>query len=50
MLNCTAMMLFILWMLGLAAGFTMHGFIHAFLVVAIILTIINLMSDRKPAV
>jgi hypothetical protein len=50
MLHWIALMLFVLWMLGLAAGFTMHGFIYAFLVLAIILTVINFMSDRRPAV
>ena len=50
MLHWTALRLFVLWMLGLAAGLTIYGFIYAFLIVAIILTVINCRSDRKPVV
>jgi hypothetical protein len=50
MLNWIAIVLFALWMVGLMAGFMMHGFIHAFVVVAVIMVLVNLISDRKSVV
>lgn len=50
MLYSFAIVLFVLWVAGLVTGLTMHGFIHTFIVVAIIMALIKLMSDRKPAV
>jgi hypothetical protein len=50
MLIWIAIVLFTLWMAGLMAGFTLHGFIHTLLVVAFIMLLIDLISDRKPVV
>ena len=50
MLYSIAIVLFVLWMAGLVAGLAFHGLIHTLLVVAFILVVINLMSDRKPVV
>jgi hypothetical protein len=50
MLYSIAIVLFVLWMAGLAAGLAFHGLIHTLLVLAIILTLSNLRSDRKPVV
>ena len=45
-----AIVLFVLWMAGLVAGFMIYGLIHAFLLLAIILAMISLMSEIKPSV
>jgi hypothetical protein len=37
-------------MMLMGAGFTMHGFIHALLVVTIIMLLIDLISECKPDV
>jgi hypothetical protein len=41
--------LLVLWLLGLVSGYTLSGFIHILLVVALILLIINLISGRRVA-
>jgi Family of unknown function (DUF5670) len=42
-----AIVLIILWVLGLVTSYTMGGFIHALLVIAIIVILVNLISGRK---
>jgi len=39
--------LLILWLLGLVSSYTMGGFIHLLLVIAVIILIINLVSGRR---
>lgn len=39
--------LLILWLLGLVSSYTMGGFIHLLLVVAVVVLIINLISGRR---
>ena len=39
--------LLILWLLGLITSYTLGGFIHVLLVVAIILLIVRLISGRR---
>ena len=39
--------LLILWVLGLVSGYTMSGFIHILLVIAVVVLIINLIQGRK---
>ncbi len=39
--------LLILWVLGLVSGYTMSGFIHILLVIAVVILIINLIQGRK---
>jgi hypothetical protein len=39
--------LLILWLLGLVSGYTLGGFVHILLVVAVIVIIINLVSGRR---
>jgi hypothetical protein len=39
--------LLVLWLLGLVSSYTMGGFIHILLVLAIIVLIINLVSGRR---
>jgi len=48
MLYTIAVVLIILWLLGLVTSYTMGGFIHILLVVAIVMVLINLISGRKP--
>ncbi len=39
--------LLILWVLGLVSGYTIGGFIHILLVIAVVVLIINLVSGRR---
>jgi len=39
--------LLILWLLGLVSGYTISGFIHILLVVALVVLIINLIQGRR---
>jgi len=39
--------LLVLWLLGLVSGYTMSGFIHILLVIAVVILIINLVSGRR---
>ena len=40
--------LLILWMLGLVSGYTMGGFIHILLVIAIVVVLIRIIQGRRP--
>ena len=42
--------LLVLWLLGLVSSYTLGGFIHIFLVLAVVVLIINLLSGRSTAV
>ena len=48
MLYTIAVVLIILWLLGLVSSYTMGGFIHILLVIAVIVIILRLISGRKP--
>ena len=48
MLWTIAVILIILWVLGLVSSYTMGGFIHILLVVAIIMVLVNIIQGRKP--
>ena len=39
--------LLILWLLGLVSSYTLGGFIHILLVLALIVLVINLLSGRR---
>lgn len=47
MLYTIALILIVLWLLGLLSGYTLGSFIHILLVVAIIMILVNLISGRK---
>ena len=49
MLYTIAIVLIILWLLGLVTSYTMCGFIHILLVIAIIMVLVNIISGRKQA-
>ena len=46
MLYTIAVILLILWLLGLVTSYTMGGFVHILLVVAVIMILIRLISGR----
>jgi hypothetical protein len=47
MLWTITIVLFILWLLGLVSSYTMGGWIHILLVLAVIVLIFNLLSGRR---
>jgi hypothetical protein len=47
MLYTIAVILIVLWLLGLVTSYTMGGFIHILLVVAIVMILVNLISGRR---
>lgn len=48
MLYTIAVILLILWLLGLVSSYTMGGFIHILLVVAVVVILVRIISGRKP--
>jgi hypothetical protein len=42
--------LLVLWLLGLVSSYTLGGFIHILLVLAIVVLVINLLSGRRSAI
>jgi len=47
MLWTLAVILVVLWILGLVSSYTMGGFIHVLLVIAIIVIVLRVISGRK---
>jgi hypothetical protein len=47
MLYTIAVVLIVLWLLGLVSSYTMGGFIHVLLVVAVIMVLVNLIQGRR---
>jgi len=47
MLETIAVILIVLWLLGLVSSYTMGGFIHILLVIAIVVIIIRLIQGRR---
>ncbi len=47
MLYTIAVVLIILWLLGLVSSYTMSGFIHILLVIAIVMVLLNLINRGK---
>ncbi len=47
MLGTIAVVLIILWLLGLVSSYTLGGFIHILLVVAVILIVVRLIQGRR---
>jgi hypothetical protein len=48
MLFTIAVILIVLWLLGLVSSYTMGGFVHVLLVIAIVVVLFNVISGRKP--
>ena len=47
MLYTIALVLLILWALGLVTSYTVGGFIHILLVVAVVMVLVNFISGRR---
>ena len=48
MLETIAIILIILWLLGLVSSYTMGGFIHILLVVAVVVILVRVLQGRRP--
>lgn len=48
MLYTIAVVLIILWALGLVSAYTMGGFIHVLLVIAVVVILLRVISGRSP--
>lgn len=42
--------LLVLWLLGLVSSYTLGGFVHILLVLALVVLILQLVSGRRPVV
>ncbi|MFN0067225.1 MAG: lmo0937 family membrane protein [Limisphaerales bacterium] len=47
MLETLAIILVVLWLLGLVSSYTMGGFIHILLVVALVLIVLRFLQGRR---
>ena len=47
MLYTIGVILLVLWLLGLVSGYTMGGVIHALLVIALIVVVVQLIQGRR---
>jgi hypothetical protein len=47
MLWTIAVILIVLWLLGLVSSYTMGGFIHLLLVLAIVVVLVNIIQGRR---
>ena len=50
MLWTIAVVMLVLWALGLASAYTMGGFIHILLVAAVVMVLINLIGGRRASI
>jgi hypothetical protein len=48
MLYTIAVVLILLWALGLVSSYTIGGFIHVLLVIAVVVILLRLISGRNP--
>ena len=48
MLETIAIILIVLWLLGLVSSYTLGGFIHALLVIAVLVILLRVIQGRKP--
>ena len=48
MLWTIAVILIVLWLLGLVSSYTMGGFIHILLVIAIVVVLVRVIQGRRP--
>lgn len=48
MLYTIAVVLLILWLLGLVSAYTLGGFIHVLLVIAVVMILLRVISGRSP--
>lgn len=50
MLWTIAVILFVMWALGLVTSYTLSGFIHILLVLALVAVVLGIVQGRRPAV
>jgi hypothetical protein len=50
MLYTIAAILLVLWLIGLVTSYTLGGFLHLLLVIAVIVVLIRLIQGKKPIV
>jgi hypothetical protein len=48
MLNTVLILLVVLWLLGMVSSYTLGGFIHLLLVLAVAVMLIRIIQGRKP--
>lgn len=48
MLATLAIVLLVLWALGMVSSYTIGGFIHILLIVAIVMVLVRVIQGRKP--
>ena len=48
MLWTIAVILFVLWLLGLVTSYTLGGFIHLLLVLALVVIVVRVLQGRRP--
>ena len=48
MLETIAVILVILWILGLVSSYTMGGFIHILVVLAVVVILVRVLQGRRP--
>jgi hypothetical protein len=50
MLGTLAIILLVLWALGMVSSYTIGGFIHVLLVIAVVLFLVRVIQGRRPVV
>jgi Family of unknown function (DUF5670) len=48
MLTTIAVLLIFLWLLGVISSYTIQGFIHILLVIAIVIVLLRVIQGRRP--
>jgi len=48
MLETIAVILIVLWLLGLVSSYTMGGFVHILLVIAVVVILVRVLQGRRP--
>lgn len=48
MLETIAIILLVLWILGMVSSYTLSGFIHLLLILAIVVVLIRVIQGRRP--
>jgi hypothetical protein len=49
MLYTIAVVLLVLWVFGLLTSYTLGGFVHVLLIIAVLMIVFNLLSGRRAA-
>jgi uncharacterized protein DUF5670 len=48
MLEAIAIVLILLWILGMVSSYTLGGFIHILLVIAVVVILVRIIQGRRP--